>query len=72
MRARLFWSVVLLALAAAGYALYSGRVQVPDRWNPWAPLDVEQPLNWLTRYKLSRLSGDRALCLSVLETSDMR
>ena len=69
---RLLWVVFLLAVAAGAYGLYSGRVEVPDRWNPWAPLAIGEPLNWLTRYKLARLSNDRELCLSVLDSADMR
>jgi hypothetical protein len=45
---------------------------VPDEWNPWAPLRIEQPINWLTRYKLARVSADGAQCLAVLETAAMR
>ena len=66
-------SLTLLSLLAwLGYAIHSGRVTVPDEWNPWAPLRVDEPLNWLTRYKLSRLSRDPALCLAVLSKADMR
>jgi hypothetical protein len=64
--------VVLLAAAAAGYAVYSGRITVPDEWNPWAPLKLEQPPNWLTRLKLLRVSTQPALCLSILEQAQMR
>jgi len=70
--ARLFWSALVVLLAAAAYAVYSGRLEVPDRLNPWAPLDVDEPLGWLTRYKLSRLSHDPGLCLSVLTRANVR
>jgi hypothetical protein len=69
---RLFRSAFVVLLAAAAYAVYSGRVEVPDRWNPWAPLDADEPLGWLTRYKLSRLSHDPGLCLSVLTRANVR
>jgi hypothetical protein len=62
-------SVTLLALA---HAVRSGKIEIPNRWNPWAPLEIDEPLNWLTRYKLSRLSSDPALCLKVLSDADMR
>ena len=29
--------------------------RLPAPWNPWAPLDVRQPPNWLTPYKLALL-----------------
>ena len=67
---------VLLILAiglllAAGLACQLGW-RVPTAWNPWAPLDVRQPPNWLTPYKLSRLRKDPALCREALQTSGLR
>jgi hypothetical protein len=64
--------LVLLAAAAAGYAVYSGSITLPDEWNPWAPLKLEEPPNWLTRFKLARVSSQPALCLSILEQAKMR
>ena len=70
---RLFVGLLVLSAAAAlGYALYSGRIAVPDEWNPWATLKLEDPLNWLTGYKLARLSDEPRLCLSILEQAKMR
>jgi hypothetical protein len=71
-RALVFLLLLGALVLAVAYALHSGRLEVPNRWNPWAPLEVEEPLNWLTRYKLSRLSSDRAMCLSVLSEARMR
>jgi len=71
-RATLYVLLFLAAVIAPGYAVYSGRLEIPNRWNPWAPLTIEEPLNWLTRYKLSRLSQDAGMCLTVLEQADMR
>jgi hypothetical protein len=62
---------LLFILIAPGYAVYSGWISVPDRWNPWATLRVDEPLNWLTRLKLSRLSGDAAMCLAVLREAEL-
>lgn len=65
--------LVLLAAAAGGvYGVYAGRIAVPDRWNPWAPLAIAEPVNWLTGYKLRRVGRDDALCLSVLAQSPIR
>ena len=66
-----FWisTGVILTLLVG---LWWGRERIPDRWNPWAPLDVDEPLGWLTRYKLSRLSHDPGLCLSVLTRANVR
>ncbi|MDN5484300.1 MAG: extensin, partial [Pseudomonas sp.] len=62
---------VLLVLVGA-FALAVWRGWVPPEWNPWAPLDVRASPNLLTRYKLSRLQDDPALCDQVLNTSGLR
>ena len=45
---------------------------VRDAWNPFAPLHVEEPLNFLTRAKLWRVMQNDELCRSVLAGSDLR
>ena len=60
-----------LLLIAAGLAWHHGW-RLPDAWNPWAVLDVRQPPNLLTPYKLARLRDDPGLCRQALETSDLR
>lgn len=55
-----------LAIALAVLAFSRGLVSVPPEWSPWVPLDVRARPNWLTRYKLSRLSADAELCARVL------
>jgi len=62
----------LLLLALASAALSRGWVEVPARWNPWAPLDLRDPPNLLSDFKLARLRDDPQLCLQVLETSRLR
>ena len=64
--------LLVSVIAWLGYAIHSGRVTIRDEWNPWAPLKVDEPLNWLTRYKLSRLSSDPALCMAVLSQAQMQ
>lgn len=44
----------------------------PAQWNPLAPLDVSQPPNWLTGFKLKRLRDDPALCQQALQSSQLR
>jgi hypothetical protein len=65
--------VLVTALAASLLALASsrGRLAVPPEWSPWVALDVSAKPNLLTRYKLSRLSGDSELCARVLAGTDM-
>ena len=53
------WLMLLLA-ALTAWALRSGALSVPGRWNPWAPLRVDDTPNLLTRYKLARASAGRA------------
>ncbi|WP_288442028.1 extensin family protein [uncultured Pseudomonas sp.] len=68
---RVFMLLCSLLVLTAGLAWQLGW-RLPDTWNPWAPLDVRQPPNWLTHYKLSRLRGDPALCRQTLESSGLR
>jgi hypothetical protein len=71
---RRFVSLLVLGLVVGtpGYALHAGLLTIPDEWNPWAPLKVEQPLGWTTRFKLARASRDDAMCLAVLQQSGIR
>ncbi|MDB5964974.1 MAG: extensin [Polaromonas sp.] len=63
--------LVWFALVAGVYAVYIGAVQVPDRFNPWAPLDVAAEPNALTPYKLSRARAGPAQCLAALSQAGM-
>lgn len=62
------WSLI----AAAAYALYSGRLAIPDRFNPWAPLDVMAPLGFLTGYQLARARSEPGRCLATLAQTGMQ
>ncbi|MES2509893.1 MAG: extensin family protein [Pseudomonadota bacterium] len=66
--ALLFWA----AVAGVLYAVYSGVVQIPERFNPWAPLQVTAEPNLLTPYKLSRARGDPDMCLAALAQTGMQ
>ncbi|WP_263260733.1 extensin family protein [Pseudomonas sp. RIT-PI-S] len=62
-------SLVAIALMLAlGWSAWP----IAPRWNPWAPLDVEEAPNWLTRYKLLRLRGDPQVCRAALATSKLQ
>lgn len=65
-------AVLVLLLVAASLAYWRGWVQLPPAWDPWAALDMRQPPNWLTPYKLSRLRNDAMLCDQALATSSLR
>lgn len=62
---------LILVVAAAAIAIHQRWIAIPDRLNPWAPLVIDAEPNFLTRYKLARLTGDRDLCFSILKTADM-
>jgi len=66
--------VLLLCLVLVGLSVYAWRQgwRLPDAWNPWAALDVREPPNLLTPYKLGRLQDDPQRCEQALATSDLR
>ena len=72
MRRKILLSLLLGSVLALGLQFYRGALRIPDRWNPWAPLAIAEAPNFLTRYKLERLSRDPALCRSVLGHAAMR
>lgn len=55
-----------IAVGLAGWAVHSGRIDMPPHWNPWAPLGVAESPNWLTGYRLQRTAGDPVLCSAAL------
>jgi hypothetical protein len=71
MRRFLILWIVLLLTIGAGTAIRYEWIAVPAQWSPWAPLDLEETPNFLTRYKLSRLTADDALCRQVLHRADV-
>ncbi|MDP9898782.1 extensin-like domain-containing protein [Variovorax ginsengisoli] len=64
--------ILLLLLAGTGMALYRGALTVPDRFNPWAPLDVQAPPDLLTGFKLSRARADPLRCMQALARTGMQ
>ncbi len=68
------WLVALIwgLLVATGYSIYSGVLTLPERFNPWAPLDVAAPPDFLTFFKLSRAKSDPVRCLAALAQTGMR
>lgn len=59
-----------LVVVLAGLVLLLGLPELPDRWNPWAPIRLDELPNLLTGYKLRRLRDDPATCRAVLDASD--
>ena len=68
----LLWLLPLLLIAAMAWGVWSGRIVIPERWNPWAPLRIDAAPNFLTRFKLMRASDDRAACQAALAQAGMR
>ena len=64
--------LVLLGLLGVPLAVYLQWLDVPPRWNPWAPLDIGATPNLLTPFKLWRLEDDPGLCRQALATSPLR
>lgn len=71
MRFLVLLAVLALSIAGAVYGVRSGSIDVPPDWNPWAQLDVNAEPNFLTRYKLDRLSKSSAQCQQVLATTNI-
>ena len=59
-------------MAAAAYAVYTGALTVPERYNPWAPLDVAAAPDWFTDFKLSRARTDPVRCSAALAQTGMQ
>jgi hypothetical protein len=68
-----WWLLGLMAVSAGtAYAIYIGSIEIPERFNPWAPLDVMATPNFLTPYKLSRARSEPVRCLQALEQTAMQ
>lgn len=63
--------VALLGLAAVLGLIRAGVIVLPSRLDPFAPLDIRDEPNWLTRFKFNRLETDKQQCLAVLKTSPL-
>lgn len=64
---RLTLPLLLFALAAAAALGWrQGVFHLPDHHNPFAPLLVEEPPNWLTGFKLERAKRDPARCAQLV------
>jgi hypothetical protein len=60
-----------IVIIGALWLLRSGTLVIPERWNPWAILEVDAAPNLLTRHKLQRLSNEPAQCQTVLATTGL-
>ena len=60
-------AIAILALVLAAWRFMAENPQ----HNPWAPLDLRDPVGWATASKLSSLRDDPALCRAVLTRSEI-
>ncbi|WP_321793882.1 extensin family protein [Caballeronia sp. J97] len=67
------WLFVVLIAGATmfGYAVYSKRIVLPERYDPFAPLDVLADRDPLTHFKLWRTMRDARLCDAALARSGL-
>ncbi|MGH7884430.1 MAG: extensin family protein [Thermodesulfobacteriota bacterium] len=42
-------------------------LEIPNRWNPWAPLTIDQQINIVTKWKLNNLKKNPDKCLKILK-----
>lgn len=66
------WLIIglTIVLVIAAPLLWPDTFRIPDRWNPWARLDLAERPNVLTSYKLGRLRTDPPNCRAVLLQSE--
>lgn len=65
--------IVLAGLVAVVFALLVAwqQVRLPERWNPFATLDVQAPIGPLTSWKLWRATQEPAACRAALDTAHL-
>ena len=62
-------AIILALLLAPFAAIRLGYIRIPPAYDPRVPLSIDAAPNFLTRYKLSRLSEDESACRAVLATA---
>lgn len=64
--------LVVVAIVVTVCLVASGRLQLTERWNPWAPLRIDAPPDAFFRFKLARASTDHAACIELLKRAELR
>ena len=62
-------TLVLILLLSPFAAIHFGYIGIPPAYDPRVPLSIAAAPNFLTRYKLSKLSQDESACREVLATA---
>jgi hypothetical protein len=63
--------VLLCIVLVLGGGAYLFLRYAPDRYNPFAPLDIAAPPSFLTEWKLRARKGDHAACFADLGTAEL-
>ena len=74
MMARIAAALLLLAALSAAvlaWLVYQGQIAVPERDNPFLPLDVRAAPGPLTPWRFWRATHDPARCMAALKTSNL-
>jgi hypothetical protein len=68
---RMRWVLaVLFCLGLLVWLVHAQRIHIPPRYDPFAPLDLADEPNLLTRFKQARAARDPALCRATLEAGN--
>lgn len=67
-----FIALLLFMFVLVPLAVYQRWLDLPPRWDPWAPLDIRAQPSLLTPFKLWRLKKDPDLCRQALDSSPLR
>lgn len=57
--------LLLSVIGLIGYAFF------PDTYKPWTPINLNEEINFLTPYKISRLKNNYARCQYVLKAAEV-
>jgi hypothetical protein len=68
----LFLALLIALAALLAAALHFGALEIPDRFNPLAPLDLAEEPNLLTGLKLRRAKSEPARCFAALQPSGLQ
>jgi hypothetical protein len=61
---RALWLFILLVVIAG--LVWASGWRPPDRYNPWAPLDLKAEPDLFLRFKLARLGDDAGMCRAAI------
>lgn len=67
------WSLLLMLCVVISFGLDETiKLYVPNQYNPFKPLSINDETTFLTQQKINGLKSDDQACFNVLETSDLK